>query len=619
MDEKKYFEREYNYLQVAGESFARKHQELGSMLRLSEKQRKDPFVERLFEAFSFLSGRIHERLDDDIPEFTSGLLELLFPHFLRPFPSCAILEVKPIPAAVTKPVVIERGSEVQTPPNRYKIKYKVSVSPQESARTIEKDESAEFIFRTTQKSVVRPMRLTGVRIEENSDNTSSLLIQIVAEQNVDFQSLDLKNLSLYLDGQASMKYALLLYLTKYVKSVSVKEAGGAKNVAQEISPCTIGIPGLSPELDYVGDDLAVIPYAKETFTGYRLLQEYFCYPERFFFIDIKGIDQFKPRGSAAQFEISFNFDRKLSSEVRPTTQNIKINCIPVVNLFDRSTEQVSVNQRLPEYYITPDSNRRKSREIYSVNEVIGVGENKQTQYTYTPVTSYQILNTSDEDYDYRRFYSTVYRSVPGDMSEVSIRVFGPSMEEETFPHETLSLKATMSNGFLPSKYLPVNSITQPVNFPVGLKVSNITVPSEILPNPERKNFLWSLISHLNMSYSTLADIETLKAVLSLYNWSSVHNNPSQKKINEGLVKIHSPKTRNLFRNRCLVRGIEFKIDIDSRQFENGEGDIHLFGLVLNCFLSQYVTINSFVILRLTDIETKKEYQWEPDQGKILPV
>ena len=123
MDEKKYFEREYNYLQVAGENFARKHQELGSMLRLSEKQRKDPFVERLFEAFAFLSGRIHERLDDDIPEFTSGLLELLFPHFLRPFPSCAILEIKPIPAAVTKPVIVERGSEVQTPPNKYKIKY----------------------------------------------------------------------------------------------------------------------------------------------------------------------------------------------------------------------------------------------------------------------------------------------------------------------------------------------------------------------------------------------------------------------------------------------------------------------------------------------------------------
>jgi type VI secretion system protein ImpG len=619
MDEKKYFEREYNYLQVAGENFAQKHQELGSMLRLSEKQRKDPFVERLFEAFAFLSGRIHERLDDDMPEFTSGLLELLFPHFLRPFPSCAMLEVKPIPAAVTKPVVVERGSEVQTPPNKYKVKYKVSVGPQESARTIEKEESAEFIFRTTQELIVRPMRLTTVKVEENSDNTSSLILQITADQNVDFQSLDLKNLSIYLDGQPSLKYTLLLYLTKYAKTISVREVGSAKSKAQELSQFTIGIPGVMSELGYNGDDLAIVPFARETFTGYRLLQEYFCYPERFFFVEISGIDKFEPSGSAAKIEISIKFDRKLSGEVRPTIQDLKLNCVPIVNLFDRPTEQVSVTQRLPEYYITPDSNRRKSKEIYSVNDVIGVGENKQTQYTYTPVTSYQILNTSDENYDFSRFYSTVYRSVIGDVSETSIRVFGSSMEDETFPRETLSLKATMSNGFLPSKYLPVNSITQPVNFPVGLKVSNISVPSEVLPNPERKNYLWSLISHLNMSYSTLAEIQTLKTVLSLYNWSAVHSNPNQKKIDEGLVKIHPPKSKNLFRKRSLVRGIEFKIDIDSRKFENGEGDIHLFGQVLNCFLSQYVTINSFVILTLTDIETRKEYQWHPDQGKILPI
>jgi type VI secretion system protein ImpG len=619
MDEKKYFEREYNYLQIAGENFARKHQEIGSMLRLSEKQRKDPFVERLFEAFSFLSGRIHERLDDDIPEFTSGLLELLFPHFLRPFPSCAILEVKPIPAAVTKPVLVERGCEVQTPPNKYKVKYKVSASPLESTRTIEKEESAEFIFRTTQDLVVRPMSLSAVRIEENSDNTSTLILQLTANPNVNFETLDLKRLSFYLDGRPSLKYTLLLYLTQYTTSVTMQESGIAKTAAQNISPFVIGVPGLTEALGYGDDEMAVIPYAQETFSGYRLMQEYFCFPERFFFVEISGLDAFKPGGKGSKFDIRINFDRKLSQEYRPTVQDIKLNCVPVVNLFDRPTEQVSVTQRMPEYYIVPDSNRRKSREIYSVHSVVGVGENKQSQYTYTPVTSYKILNTSDEDYDYRRFYSTVYRSVPGDIAETSIRVFGSSMEEETFPRETLSIESTLSNGFLPSKYLPVNSITHPINFPVGLKSSNISVPSEVLPHPERKNYLWVLISHLNMSYSTLADTQTLKTVLSLYNWSTLHNNPNKKKIEEGILKVDSPRTRNMFRKRTLIRGIEFRIDIDSGKFENGEGDINLFGMILSRFLSQYVTVNSFVILTLTDIESKKEYQWQPDQGKILPV
>ena len=619
MDEKKYFEREYNYLQISGESFARKHQELGSMLRLSEKQRKDPMVERLFEAFSFLSGRIHERLDDDIPEFTSGLLELLFPHFLRPFPSTAILEVKPIPSAVTKPVLVKRGSEVQTPPNKYKVKYKVAASPLENARTIEKEESAEFVFRSTQDITVRPMKITGVKIDDNSDNTSSLTLQISVDPNVNFAALDLQRLSLYLNGQPSLKYTLLLYLTKYTKSVSVQDAGGAKTSAQNIDPFVIGIPGLTSELGYDGDELAVIPYAQHSFTGYRLLQEYFCFPERFFFIEILGLDAYQPKSGGGKFDVRFNFDRKLSHEFKPGLQDIWLNCVPVVNLFERSAEQVAVTQRMPEYYIVPDSNRRKSKEIYFVNSVTGVGENKQTQYSYTPVTSYQILTASENDFDYRRFYSTVYRPVSADMAETSIRVFGPSMEEEIFPRETLSIQATLSNGFLPAKYLPVNSLTHPIDFPVGLKVANISVPGEVLANPERKNYLWAVISHLNMSYSTLADTNTLKTVLSLYNWSPVHNNPNQKKIEEGILKVHTPETHNIFRNRGLVRGIRFKIDIDLSKFENGLGEVHLFGLILSRFLAQYVTINSHIILTMTDKETKESYHWQPDPGKILPV
>ncbi|NOR15461.1 MAG: hypothetical protein GQ544_07140 [Candidatus Aminicenantes bacterium] len=116
MDIKKYFEREYNYLQQEGERFAEKHQRIAGELRLTDRQRKDPFVERLFEGFSFLAGRIHERLDDDFPEITGGLLEQLFPHFLRAFPSCAILQAFPVTGSLTEPVVVERGSEVQRPP-----------------------------------------------------------------------------------------------------------------------------------------------------------------------------------------------------------------------------------------------------------------------------------------------------------------------------------------------------------------------------------------------------------------------------------------------------------------------------------------------------------------------
>ena len=72
-------------------------------------------------------------------------------------------------------------------------------------------------------------------------------------------------------------------------------------------------------------------------------------------------------------------------------------------------------------------------------------------------------------------------------------------------------------------------------------------------------------------------------------------------------------------NQGLIRGIEFHIEVDPKEFEQGEGDIHLMGMVLNGFLSQYVTINSYIILKITEIGTSKEYKWEPRLGEILPI
>src|SRR5512139_4084978 len=154
MSTDKYFEREYNFLQAAGEEFSKKHPTLGSRLHMSERERKDPFVERLFEGFAFLAGRIHERLDDEFPEIAGGILEILFPHLLKPFPSCAILQAKHKPGAVTAPVVIKKGSEIQTQAGKYKVKYKVQSGPLEKSRVTEKEEPAEFIFRTTQDMVI---------------------------------------------------------------------------------------------------------------------------------------------------------------------------------------------------------------------------------------------------------------------------------------------------------------------------------------------------------------------------------------------------------------------------------------------------------------------------------
>ena len=614
MGMEKYFEREYNFLQAAGEDFAKKHPTLGSKLRMSERERKDPFVERLFEGFAFLAGRIQERLDDEFPEIAGGILEILFPNLLKPFPSCSILQAKHKAGAISKPVAIKKGSEIQTSAGKFKVRYKVYAGASEKSRLTEKEEPAEFIFRTTQDLIVRPIKMEDVIVEDTTMGTTSIILKIQPDRNVDYDSLEMNAFDLYLQGAASIKYDLLYYLTNYVTSVSVKELNNRNSVFSRIRDYKIEIPDLSAD-NSADSDISILPYSKQTFYGFRLLHEYFSFPEKFFFVRISGLNEFKSSGQPSPFEIKIDFSKRLIKEKWPTSKNILLHCAPMVNLFNRFTEEVIVNQRLPEYYIVPDIDRRKSREVYSVDKVSGISENKIEQYKYIPISSHDILDTSDPDYNYKRFFSIFRRNQISDMSETYIRLFGPSMEEDDFPKETLHIEATLSNGFLPAAYLEVGSIKEPITFPAGIEAANITIPTEVLEGPDKNNYLWSLLAHLSVSYTSLSELDTLKSILNLYNWFTVHNHPNKKRI-DSIRKIRKPKNISKIKDRSIIRGIEFHIEVDPREFEHGEGDINLFGSILNKFLSQYVTINSFIQLKITESGTSKEYQWEPILGKI---
>ena len=613
----KYFEREYNFLQTEGDEFSKKHPTLGSKLRLSERERKDPFVERLFEGFAFLAGRIHERLDDEFPEIAGGILEILFPHLLKAFPSCAVLQAKIKTGALTEPIYIKRGSEIQTPTGKYKIKYKVQSGSGDNSRITEKEEPTDFIFRTTQDLVLRPIKLDQVKIIDSAYGNSSLLLRLHLERNVDYNALRMNRFGVYLHGSSSVKHNLHLFLTKYVKSASIREYINDKTPFINLTKLKIEIPELTREL-HEDEELALLPYSQQTFTGFRLLQEYFSFPEKFFFIDLIGLDEFKSTGESSIIEIKIDFDRKLTREYYPDQNNILINCTPIINLFSRSTEEVVVTQRLPEYYIVPDLYRRKSREIYSVDKINGIGEDRTEQYVYIPITSHDILDTSHPEYNYKRFYSIFRRPLQSDMTETYIRLFGPSMEIENFPKEILSIHASLSNGFLPAAYLEVGSINQPLDFPPGIEAANITIPGEVLECPEKQNYLWTLIEHLSFSFNTLADTDTLKSVLNLYNWQKKHNHSNKKRI-EGIKNVNQPKLVSKVIDQGVIRGIEFNIEVDPKEFENGDGEINLFGMVLNAFLSQYVTLNSFVFLKISETGTEKVYTWKPLTGKIMPV
>src|SRR4030095_3561713 len=88
-----YYQEELAYLREMGKEFAAAHPAVAHML---ESSGADPDVERLLEGVAFLTGRVRQKLDDEIPELFQSLMSLLWPHYLRPVPSTSILQFTPM-------------------------------------------------------------------------------------------------------------------------------------------------------------------------------------------------------------------------------------------------------------------------------------------------------------------------------------------------------------------------------------------------------------------------------------------------------------------------------------------------------------------------------------------
>ena len=105
----RYFDAEMRYLREAAKAFAQAHPDRAAMLDLDKAGTPDPYVERLFEGFAFSVGRLREKIDDDLPELTEGLVSMLWPHYLRTIPSLSIVALTPTLPAMKMAETVPAG------------------------------------------------------------------------------------------------------------------------------------------------------------------------------------------------------------------------------------------------------------------------------------------------------------------------------------------------------------------------------------------------------------------------------------------------------------------------------------------------------------------------------
>jgi len=360
-----YYERELTFIREMGAEFARKYPKIAGRLLLEPDKCNDPHTERLIEAFAFIAGRIHRKIDDDFPEITEALLNIVYPHYIRPIPSLSIVKFEPIAQNI--------------PETGYLVKKRTNLFSKPV-----KGVPCQFV--TSQAVRIWPVEVVSASLQDPKrplkNAQQCIHIRLKTFNGIKLSELNWERLRFYLNGQSQHVfpfYELLFNNVIHVEMEAATEKGKTTRIT--LSPQDIQQVGLEPEE-------RVLPFPQRSFPGYLLLIEYFSFPEKFLFFDLLGMSRLRNQTLGEELDIWIYLDRAPRSQLVVDQDTFCLNAVPAANLFHRIAEPIRVEQRKVDYQVIPDIRRQEATEVFSVDQVKS-----------SP------LDNQDESVEFKPFYS----------------------------------------------------------------------------------------------------------------------------------------------------------------------------------------------------------------------
>jgi len=656
-----HYERELGFVRTKSLEFARHFPKIAGGLGLSAEGAQDPHVERMIESFALLSSRIHKRLDDDFPLFTESLLNVLYPHYLRPFPACSIAQFDAGASAgqMTKPVAIGRGTvmssrQVKGVTCKFRTSQDVHLLPLNVA---------EVVYRN---AVLAP---PSTALPAGVTSVISIKLDLMSPQ-ASWAVLADQPLRFYLDGEPSQVSVLREVLCHKVRGVMTQTH--PDHPWQFADRSQTGFPRL-PTLAGFQDDEALIDFDARSHPAYRLLTEYFAFPDKFNFVDVpvpvpaslRVVDSNAPglleSGKARRsltVHLLISGVRSDSDESRLletlSARNMLLGCAPVINLFKQPADPVRVTHASSAYPVLVDGRRAFGYEVYSIDRVFRVRQTAQgeTVQEFRPFFSlrhddlmaaeqaddgFENAATQSERRQSRaaldaaggplaggRYWSAhrdedIAVESPGYETELSIVDidFDPALPQT----DTLSINVTATNRDLPS-LLAFNAAGGDLFMEGGGPAKEIRLlrkPTLSQRFERGRGALWRLISHLSLNHLSLSGggIDAFKEMLRLYD---LPRSAANRRQIDGLMAIEFRPTTAWLPGEpyaTFVRGTEVRLTVDEESFV-GSG-LGLFASVLDQFFGLYVHANSFTKLTLISARTQEEVLSCPPRNGETPL
>lgn len=580
----RYFDAEMRYLREAGKEFAQAFPDRAAQLNLDKPGAEDPYVERLFEGFAFLMGRLREKLDDDLPELTEGLVSLLWPHYLRTIPSLSIVELAPDVDAMKGSEVVAQGFQVLSQP----------VGPQRT----------RCRYTTTQAVKLQPLALTSVNLDHEPDGRALLRLRFTNGALTDWGAIDLADLSLYLNGDAALTSMLHQALTLNTQALHVRVAG---------EPERRTLNGHFSAKGFADQD-RLWPKGDSAFSGYQLLLEYFTFREKFMFVTLHGLEHLELAAKTPWFELEVVLTEAWQAAFAPSAEHIRLHAVPVINLFPLEADPLMLEPLQSEYLLRPMRLQDGHTEIYSVDRV--TGSKATAKQDFVPFTSFRHRGGMLREEAPERYFHTRLRRGANGLHDTWLILGGQGFDKDTLlERESLSLQLTGTNGQLPRKALQstvLDAVAQSTQ--ATLRVRNLCAPTLPCYPPNRDRFHWRVLSHLGSNFlPMLANAEVLRGTLALYDWTDSEMNRRRL---EAIVEVRHHLIQR-FEKGFLLRGVDIEVTLDANGF-SGEGDISLFGEMLNRFFALYADIHLCTQLTLILQPTGRCLRWSENHSQRIP-
>ncbi len=587
------YARELAYLRERGAEFAKDHPKIAARLGLSSQGSSDPHVERLIEAFAFLTTRLSRELEAELPLYTNSLLASLAPQLVCPVPAMAIasFEIDPKEAKLGSGYTIEKNTPLFATSSK----------------------GPECHFRTALPVTLWPLEITQAAMlpPEKLEVPSWLISRAAGALQIDIVSggltldkLGMKSLRLHIAGGGMPASNLYDLIAAHTISVLVGTPKGTVWTEAKLRPV-----GFDADED-------VLPYPAHAHRAHRLVQEYFAFPDKFHFFDLLFTERTElPAGKEARIIVLFG--QKPDKPVSVKASTLKLGCTPIINLFSRNAEPIRIDHTRPEYRLVADSRRERTTEIHSITRVAATAPGEPQQIDYVPFFSFTHRRPQEAPraFWHPRRVPTGRKDLPG--TDMLLTFVNTDFTPTRPPSETVYASVLCTNRDLAAE-VGKDTVLSPERPVPATKIVCISKPTPQRPAPLGGQALWRLVSNLTQNHLSISDervgASALREMLRGYIFGDV---PEAERQIDAIASISSRVvTRRMgsdvWRGHC--RGLEITLTLDDGNFAGSSAV--LFASVLSRYFALQAHINSFTELVLRRSTRDEEWKrWPPTAGE----